>query len=124
MNPDESGVRADTRDAFFKKDPERSSVMLALASVWIATATLLLSLAMLIYRPAFTDLTVMLVVYFGAPGAICLAGLTLWAHRNDGPDDLGVTARRLQSKVAITLAILAAAIVYALVALSDRVGQA
>jgi hypothetical protein len=96
--------------------------MLALASVWIATATLFLSLAMLFYRPAFTDLTVMLVVYFGAPGAICLAGLTLWAHRNDRPGDSGVAGRRRQSKIAITLAILAAAIVYALVALSDRIG--
>ncbi len=94
--------------------------MLSLASVWIALASFVLAVAMLIYRPAMTDVTILLVLYFGSPGALCLAGLTLWAYRKDMGDDPGVAARRIQAKVAIGLAIVAAAIVYALIILSAK----
>lgn len=93
---------------------------LALAGVWIALLTLGLSVAMLIYRPAMTDLTVLLVLYFGAPGALCLAGLVLWAHRKDNSADPAIAAQRVQAKVAIALAILAAAIVYGLIIFSEK----
>jgi hypothetical protein len=93
--------------------------MLALAGVWIGLATFVLALGMALYRPAMTDVTVMLVLYLGSPGAMCLAGLTLWAHRH-GPDEPGVAARRTQSKVAIGLALAAAAIVYALIIFSQK----
>ncbi len=95
--------------------------MLAFSSVWIALASLLLAVAMLVYRPTMTDLNLTLVLYFGSPGAICFAGLTLWAFRKDDSSDPGVAARRTQSKVAIFMALLAAAIVYALVIRADRI---
>lgn len=95
--------------------------MLALASVWIALLSLLLACGMVLYRPLFNDLTVLLIVYFGAPGAMCLAGLVLWAHRKEGALDPGLQAQRIQSKIAVALALLAAGIVYALVIGSDRV---
>ena len=94
--------------------------MLALLSVWIALATLGLAGVMVGYRPAFTDVTVVLVLYFGAPGAMCLAGLVLWESRKDTSDDSGVRMRRLQSKVAIALALLAAAAVYGLIIFSKK----
>lgn len=95
--------------------------MLALASVWIALLSFLLAFGMVLYRPLFTDLNVLLIVYFGAPGAMCLAGLVLWAHRKDGALDAGLQAQRVQSKIAIALAVAAAGMVYALVMFSDRV---
>ena len=55
--------------------------MLAFSSVWIALASLLLAVAMLVYRPTMTDLNLTLVLYFGSPGAICFAGLTLEGMR-------------------------------------------
>ena len=94
--------------------------MLALAAVWAAMVSLFLSLLMLVYRPAFTDPTVTVVLWFGVPGALCFAGLTLWAHRDEGSDDLGVVARRIQAKIAIVLGILAAGIVYALIIFSTK----
>jgi len=95
--------------------------MLALASVWLGLMSFLLALAMLVHRPAFTDWTVVLVLYFGAPGAMCLAGLTLWAHREEkSADDPGLAARRVQSVTAIVLSILAAAIVYGLIICSRK----
>ncbi len=95
--------------------------MLALTSVWIGLVVMVLAAAMVVYRPAFTDWTVTLVLYFGSPGAMCLAGLVLWAHRKEGSTDPGLAARRLQAKVSIALAILAAAIVYLLVIFATRV---
>lgn len=93
---------------------------LALGSVWIGLLTLGLSVAMLLYRPTMTDLTVLLVLYFGAPGALCFAGLVLWAHRKEVSNDPAVAAQRMQAKVAIALALLAAAIVYALIIFSEK----
>jgi hypothetical protein len=94
--------------------------MLALASVWMGLATLALSTAMLLHRPAFTDGTVTFVLYFGSPGALCLAGLVLWAHRKEAGDDPGVSAQRLQAKIAIVFAALAATIVYVLIIHSQK----
>ena len=93
--------------------------MLALASVWIGLASLLIAGAMLAYRPTFTDAGVTLVLYFGSPGALCLAGLVLWAYRKEGSSP-GVLAQRLQAKIAIVLAVAAATIVYALIIASDK----
>jgi len=94
--------------------------MLALIGVWLGLASFGLSLVMLLYRPAFTDATVTAVLYFGSPGAICLAGLVLWAHRKDQSADPGLRAQRLQAWVAIVLAIMAAGIVYGLIILSTK----
>ncbi len=95
--------------------------MLALMSVWIGMAALVLAATMLFYRPAFTDWTVTLVLYFGSPGAMCFAGLVLWAYRKEDSTDTGLAARRLQAKVAIALALAAAAIVYLLFICSEKV---
>jgi len=94
--------------------------MLALASVWIALGSLLLAVAMTGYRPAMTDVTVILVLYLGSPGALCLAGLTLWAHRADTEPDAGVVARRVQAKAAIGMSVVAAGIVYLLIVYSQK----
>ena len=94
--------------------------MLALVSVWIGLAALAVSAAMVVYRPAFTDLTVTLVLYFGSPGSLCLAGLVLWAYRKEDRADPGVAAQRKQAWVAIGLALVAAAIVYLLVIYSHK----
>ncbi len=95
--------------------------MLALASVWIALITFILAGTMLVYRPAMTDLTVTFVLYFGSPGALCFAGLVLWAHRDDDCSDPGLQAQRLQAKIAIGLAIIAAGILYYLIINSQKI---
>ncbi len=95
--------------------------MLALLSVWIGLASLAIAAAMFGYRALFSDSGVTLVLYLGSPGALCLAGLVLWAHRKEGSSDPGVSAQRLQAKVAIGLALIAAAIVYALFIASDKI---
>lgn len=94
--------------------------MLALASVWVGLAAFALSVAMVVYRPVFTDLTVTLVLYFGSPGSLCLAGLVLWAYRKEDRSDSCVAGQRKQAWVAIGLAIAAAAIVYLLVIFSHK----
>jgi hypothetical protein len=94
--------------------------MIALASVWLALAVFLLASTMLVYRPAFTDISVVLVLWLGAPGALCLAGLVLWAHRKETSADPGLRARKLQAKIAIGLSLTAAAIVYALIIFSEK----
>ena len=95
--------------------------MLALASVWIAMASLLLAVIMAGYRPAMTDLTMTLVLYFGSPGALCFGGLVLWAYRKEELPDPGVASQRTQAWVAIGMALIAAAIVYLLVILADPI---
>jgi hypothetical protein len=89
--------------------------MLALSSVWLGLLTFLIALGMLLFRPIMTDLSVTAVLWFGSPGAMCLGGLVLWAYRKDRTGDPGVAAQRIQAKVAIALAIVAAGIVYALI---------
>lgn len=95
--------------------------MAAFAALWISVVSLTMAVAMLIHRPVLTDITIVFVLYFGAPGAMCLAGLVLWAHRKDDGRDPGVRARRLQAKVGISLAVLSAAIVYSLIISADRI---
>ena len=95
--------------------------MLALLSVWLGLASFLLAATMLVYRPAMTDPAILAVLYFGAPGSLCLAGLVLWAHRNDPDPDPGLVAQRLQAKVAIVLSLIAAAIIYGLIIGSHKI---
>ena len=89
--------------------------MLAFFSVWIGMMSLVAALVMVIYRPTFHDIPVTFVLWLGSPGAMCLAGLVLWAYRKDESGDPGIDGQRLQAKVAIGLAISAAALVYALI---------
>ena len=98
--------------------------MLAFFSVWIALAALVTATAMAVYRPVFSDLGVTLVLYFGSPGGLCLAGLVLWAHRKDDSSDAGLQAQRLQCKVAIVMSLLAAAIVYGLIVFATQIEPA
>lgn len=86
--------------------------MLALLSVWMSVACLGLAGTMLLYRPAFTEFTMILFMEFMAPGTLCLAGLVLWSHRKDKSPEPAVVAQRLQAKVAIALTLIAVAIVY------------
>jgi len=95
--------------------------MLALLSVWVGLGTFIIAVGMLVYRPMMTDPTVAAVLWFGSPGALCLAGLVLWAYRKESSEDPGVVAQRLQAKVAIVLAVLAAAIVYGLIIGSQKI---
>ena len=81
----------------------------------MGVACLTTAMVMLLWRRAFTDLTVWLVLWLGAPGTMCLAGLVLWAYRKRDPDESGVAAQRVQCKIAIALAAGAAAVVYALI---------
>ncbi|HEY3244076.1 MAG TPA: hypothetical protein VGM03_12080 [Phycisphaerae bacterium] len=97
--------------------------MLAFVSVWMGLACLLLALGMLIYRPLFNDVSLVVLLYFGVPGTLCLAGLVLWAHRKNGSADPAVGLQRRQCKVAIGLGLAAAAIVYALVIAAQRVSR-
>ena len=94
--------------------------MLALSGVWIALASFFVALAMVLYRPLFTDVTVTLVLYFGSPGALFFAGLVLWAYRKEPTTDPGIRAQRVQAKVAIAVAVLAASIVYLLIFRSQK----
>jgi hypothetical protein len=94
--------------------------LLALLSVWISLLVFVLSFTMAFYRPAFTDLTVVLVLWFGSPLALCLSGLVLWAYRKDTSGDRAIAAQRTQAKVAIGLALAATAIVYALIIFSTK----
>lgn len=89
--------------------------MLALASVWIALVTFLLAVTMLLFRPAFTDVTVPLVLWLGVPIAWCFAGLVLWSHRKESALEPSLVAQRLQAKVAFVLGFFAASIVYGLI---------
>jgi len=100
---------------------ESMIVWLSFSSVWVAATSLAIALAMLVHRPVLTDLAIVAVLYFGAPGALCFAGLTLWANRKESVEDPAVVAQRLQAKVAIALAIVAAAIVYALIIFSEKI---
>ena len=94
--------------------------MLALLSVWISLASLIVAVVMVLYRPAFNDALIPLVVMFGSPGALAMAGIVLWAYRKEPDDDPGIRAQRVQAKFAITLSLIAAAIVYLLVIFADR----
>lgn len=86
--------------------------MLALLSVWMSVACLTLAAAMLLYRPVFTEFTMILFLEFLAPATLCFAGLVLWSHRKNRTPEPAVVAQRLQAKVAIVLTTMAVAIVY------------
>ncbi len=90
--------------------------MTALASAWLGLAAAALAVAMVVYRPAMTDLAIVLVLGLGSPGAACLAALGLWTQRRDDASDPGVAARRLQCMAGMALSLFAAAVVYLLVA--------
>jgi hypothetical protein len=90
---------------------------LSLLSVWLALLSLVFSLTMLVYRPAFSDGTIVAALY-SAIAAGTLAGVVLWSTR--GQRQEFVLARQ-QAKVAAALAASAAAVVYLLVAFAQRV---
>ena len=89
--------------------------MIALLSVWLGSACFITAVVMWLWRPAMTDLTVWAILWLGAPGTMCLAGLVLWSLRHESARAHGVRPQRLQCAVAITLAAAAATIVYALI---------
>lgn len=97
--------------------------MLAFLSVWIGLGTLALAAGMFLHRPLFTDVAVVLVLWVGAPGAMCLAGLVLWAYRKDTSHDAGVSGQRMQAKIAMAMAGGAAAIVYLLIIYSHKLND-
>lgn len=97
--------------------------MLALLSAWIGLLSFLLAGGMWVYRPLMTDGTIVAVLYFGAPAALCLGGLVLWAHRRDPTLDHGLAAQRVQCKVGMTLAVLGVAIVYGLIIASRKLNE-
>ncbi len=92
--------------------------MLALLSVWLGLASLVMSLVMVLYRPAFHDVLLLVEMYFACPLSLMFGGLLLWATRKEKSQN---AAPRLQAKVGIALALVAAVLVYGLVALAERV---
>ncbi len=95
--------------------------MLAFFSVWIGAMSLVAALVMVIHRPTFHDIPVTFVLWLGSPGTMCLAGIVLWAYRKDESEDSGIAGQRLQAKVAIGLAVGAAALVYALIIGAEQI---
>lgn len=95
--------------------------MIALLAAWVGLASVVLAVAMLLYRPAMTDVTILLVLYFGAPGALCLGGLVLWSHRSDSSDISAVAGQRRQARTGIACGVIAAAIVYLLIIFSEKI---
>ncbi len=94
--------------------------MAAFASVWMGLACLIVATTMFLWRPAFTDFWIWFVLWLGAPGTMCIAGLVLWSYRKDDHDEPGILAQRVQCKAAIAMAIVASAIVYALIIGSEK----
>ena len=66
---------------------------------------------------AFNDVLLLIERYFACPLARMFGGLLLWATRKEKSQN---EAPRLQAKVGITLALVAAAMVYCLVAFAER----
>ncbi len=93
--------------------------MLGLLSVWLGLASLVMSLVMVLYRPAFHDVLLLIEMYFACPLSLMFGGLLLWATRQEKSQN---EAPRLQAKVGITLALVAAAMVYCLVAFAEQIG--
>ncbi len=89
--------------------------MMALGSVWVGLACLILAIAMLLTPAAFTELTLPGLLYVGAPAALWLACVTLWLLRKEPSGDEAIDAQRLQAKVGITFTLIAVGIVYFLV---------
>jgi len=97
--------------------------MLALLSVWSGLAALLVALAMLVWRPFFHDVTVVVGLY-AAIFSLTFAGITLWALRSEHHDAQGVDARRTQCFVGAGLALAAICIIYALIHFAQAVPRA
>ncbi len=95
--------------------------MLSLFSVWLGSASLIMSLAMVLYRPAFDDVLILIDMYFACPLSLTFGGLVLWATRREKSQH---DPARLQAKIGIALALLAAAIVYILVASAEQLDVA
>lgn len=92
--------------------------MAGLLSVWLGLIALLMSLAMLLHRPAFNDVLLLLDLYFACPLSLTFAGIVLWTTRRERR---AYGSARTQAKVGAGLAVVAAAIVYLLVAFAVRV---
>ncbi|GMU23912.1 MAG: hypothetical protein AMXMBFR13_39890 [Phycisphaerae bacterium] len=88
--------------------------MLALLSVWLGVAALLLSLVMAVWRRTFTDVWLAVALYT-AIFSLTFAGMTLWSLRREPRELPAVAARRAQSRVGIGLSLTAIAVVYGLV---------
>ncbi len=95
--------------------------MSALLSAWLGMIALACSLTMVVYRPAFNDVMVLINLYFISPLALTLAGLVLWSTRKRAAE---FAAARLQAKVGAVLALAAAALIYMLVAGAQRLSAA
>lgn len=89
--------------------------MLALLCVWLGVGSLAYAIAIVLYRPLFTDPGVTATLY-GAIFSLCFAGITLWDHRKDSTGAPAVQARRLQAWVGSVLSLLAISCIYILIA--------
>lgn len=92
--------------------------MAGLLSVWLGLIALLMSVCMFLYRPGFNDLLILLDLYFVCPLSLTFSGMVLWTTRRDRLAFRGV---RTQARVGACMAVLAAAIVYLLVAYAVRI---
>lgn len=96
--------------------------MLALGSAWLGLFVCLLSAVMVVYRPAFHDLTLPVVLY-GAVIAIGCGGLVLMRKTQPGDRAAAVDAQRLQAQVGIGLGMVAVIVTYGLMALARPVAS-
>ncbi|MCK6456179.1 MAG: hypothetical protein L6Q92_06570 [Phycisphaerae bacterium] len=88
--------------------------MLALIAAWLGLLMLLLAVAMLLFRAAFHD-AVLPIVMYGSVLAMTLGGLVLLSQRKHRDLSLAERAQRTQAKIGIALALTAIVIVYLLV---------
>lgn len=95
--------------------------MLGLLSSWLGLVALIMSAIMVAYRPAFNDLVLLIHMYFMCPLSMTFGGLVLWSTRREKSQ---LRRARLQAKVGIVMAVVAAAIVYLLVALAEPINSA
>ncbi len=93
--------------------------MLSLLSVWLGLGCLAVSVAMLVYRPWFSDASVTIALY-SAAASMCFAGMVLFSLRRRDSIEVGVAMQRTQCKVALFLALLGAGIIYGLVNAAER----
>jgi hypothetical protein len=94
--------------------------MLALLSVWLGLAAMLLAAVMVVRRALFHDVWITITLYT-AVLALTLGGVALWALRKESREDPAVPAQRTQCFVGCGCALLAIAIVYTLVARAEVV---
>ena len=94
--------------------------MMALLSMWLSAFCLFLSVGMFIYRPMMTD-AVVAIDLWGCCLAMCFAGLLLWSYRKEKDAEPAVVMQRVQCTMSFVLSIIAAAIVYGLVASANRI---